>query len=308
MKLVSLMPVITTYSVLYSNTKLLGKYNKTIPETWDEFLETGSYIVSEEKKANNKISGYNSIFGDSDSSTGSLAEFIYSYRKSVDSPFPNIINEEAVNALEMLKKIKENVASDDEFINGESFIYQNAFSGNALFFKYWAMSDYDKNVFKITHLPGVKKGISASLTGGTNIGVNNYINDDRKKAAAKVIEYMVSKEAQRKYVTTGNGFTMLNELYDGDEEVCSKLDCDFFKNIQVVTKYNSDRTDYISYSEKFRNYAYEFLYGNKTALEVLNKINDITRVYYITLNNEHSNIGLTIFIVNSALLPHLKDI
>ena len=33
--------------------KLLKEYDKKIPKTWDELLETGKYILNEELKKNN---------------------------------------------------------------------------------------------------------------------------------------------------------------------------------------------------------------------------------------------------------------
>jgi len=42
---------------------LLEKYGKSIPKTWNELLETGEYILNEErKKNNNDISIYNGLF------------------------------------------------------------------------------------------------------------------------------------------------------------------------------------------------------------------------------------------------------
>jgi len=41
----------------------LEKYNKKIPTTWDELIDTGKYILKEEKKLNNTdLLGYNGIF------------------------------------------------------------------------------------------------------------------------------------------------------------------------------------------------------------------------------------------------------
>jgi len=52
------------FSVLYSNEMLLNKYNKTIPKTWNELLETGKYILRKEKELNNtNLIGYNGLFG-----------------------------------------------------------------------------------------------------------------------------------------------------------------------------------------------------------------------------------------------------
>jgi len=41
----------------------LNKYNKEIPKTWDELLETGKYILKQEKiKNNTNIVIFNGLF------------------------------------------------------------------------------------------------------------------------------------------------------------------------------------------------------------------------------------------------------
>ena len=47
----------------------------------------------------------------------SIYEFIHTFRKSVESPFPDITSEEAVNALNMMKRLKEEIASGIYIIN-----------------------------------------------------------------------------------------------------------------------------------------------------------------------------------------------
>jgi len=49
----TLKPIFIDYSVIYNNMKLLKEYDKKIPKTWDELLETGKYILNEELKKNN---------------------------------------------------------------------------------------------------------------------------------------------------------------------------------------------------------------------------------------------------------------
>jgi len=51
------------YTVLYYNSDMLEKYNKTVPETWDQLIETGEYILNEEHKQNNTdFVVYNGLF------------------------------------------------------------------------------------------------------------------------------------------------------------------------------------------------------------------------------------------------------
>eukprot|EP00833_Pecoramyces_ruminatium_P013756 jgi/Orpsp1_1/1187788/evm.model.d7180000060183.1 len=62
-KVVSL-PVTLDIDALYSNKILLDKYNKTIPKTWEELINTSKYILSEERRLYNNTSliAYNGLF------------------------------------------------------------------------------------------------------------------------------------------------------------------------------------------------------------------------------------------------------
>eukprot|EP00833_Pecoramyces_ruminatium_P018732 jgi/Orpsp1_1/1192764/evm.model.d7180000095714.1 len=98
--------------VLYSNEKLLKKYNKRVPKTWDELIETGKYILNEEKKLNNtNLTIYNGLFNEKENGICSIYEFIYSFRDSVDSEFPDLLSQNALDALKMMKKIKNEISS-----------------------------------------------------------------------------------------------------------------------------------------------------------------------------------------------------
>ncbi|ORY52140.1 hypothetical protein LY90DRAFT_702753 [Neocallimastix californiae] len=106
-KLVSL-PIKVDYSILYSNTKLLDKYNKPVPETWDELIDTSKYIMEKEKENDSELISFNGLFDDSEIGTCSLFEYIYSFRDSNDSSFPSFNNETVVNAIKYLKDMKMN--------------------------------------------------------------------------------------------------------------------------------------------------------------------------------------------------------
>jgi len=52
-----------SYTVLYYNKKLLKKYKKRIPKTWDELIETSLEIKTKENKlGNTNLSEYNGLF------------------------------------------------------------------------------------------------------------------------------------------------------------------------------------------------------------------------------------------------------
>eukprot|EP00833_Pecoramyces_ruminatium_P009874 jgi/Orpsp1_1/1183906/evm.model.c7180000087172.2 len=110
-KIVAL-PVFVDCNVIYYNEDYLNKYEQKIPKTWDEFIEVGSYVLNEEKKLNHTdFIAYNGYFADREGGFCSVYEFIYSFRNSVNAPFPSLRSEEAANALKKMKEMKEKIAS-----------------------------------------------------------------------------------------------------------------------------------------------------------------------------------------------------
>jgi len=90
------------------------------------------------------------------------------------------------------------------------------------------------------------------------------------------------------------------DLYD-DREVCSIVDCGIFKKIQMTTRYHYERKDYDEYADKMKGYFFEYLFGNKSLSEVLTKVDDMSRIYTISLNTENSSYGLIVFIILNLL-------
>ncbi|KAL6591196.1 hypothetical protein U3516DRAFT_805682 [Neocallimastix sp. 'constans'] len=202
------LPISSVYTILYSNMKYLNKYNKDVPKTWDELIETSKYIVNEEKKINNtNLLGYNGGLN----GTCSIYEFIHSCRESYESPFPNLLDNTTINALNLLKRIKNEASS--------------------------------------------------------------------------VI------------------FSSIPSLYY-DEEVCSVIDCDYYRSFQPVERpiWKTGIFEWDNYSLKFRNHIYEFLYGNKTAAEALQNVIDILKIYNISIHTHDNYVGIIIFILLSIIL------
>jgi len=62
----------------YANKKLLKTYNKRIPKTWDELIETSKYILQEERKKNNTdLVAYNGLMN------GNINFFFFFLKKSI---------------------------------------------------------------------------------------------------------------------------------------------------------------------------------------------------------------------------------
>jgi len=281
-KLVGL-PTTIDYTVLYQSD-LLEKYNKTSPKTWDELIEIGEYIQKEENKDNLMI--YNGIFSDNEMGLCSLYEFIYTFRDSVDSPFPKITSNNAIKALEKMKEIKERISSDIIFRSDEFLTYTMMMNNNFLFVKNWYLPYIP---YKYTILPGSKVGISGATIGGHNLGINKYSDQEKRKEVIKAFEYLTSKYIQKKYVAMDNYYSAIPSLYN-DEEVCSVVDCEYYKSIQLIGR--PVTKDYVEYTNYFKKYIYEFLYGNSTAIEVLKKVEGLNKVYHYSISTEDSPIGL----------------
>eukprot|EP00833_Pecoramyces_ruminatium_P004949 jgi/Orpsp1_1/1178981/evm.model.c7180000067457.3 len=165
------LPMSIEYSVLYSNMYLLNKYGKTIPKTWDELIETGKYILqNENSNGNYDIIGYNGLFPDYETALMSAIEFIYSFRKTKNSPFPKYTDQEAIDALNKIREVKNLLSSEKVFKDKEGDTFTRLVNGNAIFIKYWN-SDFSNPIYNKTPLVGNTEGISASALGGSNIGI-----------------------------------------------------------------------------------------------------------------------------------------
>ncbi|OUM63184.1 hypothetical protein PIROE2DRAFT_10344, partial [Piromyces sp. E2] len=162
--------------------------------------------------------------------------------------------------------------------------------------------------YYISPLPGEKEGISASCIGGSNIIINKSISKEKKIAAGKIINFLLSKDIQKKYIIDHGKPSAMNDIYY-DEELCSKINCTLFRNLQYVTRSTNFLSNYDEYSSKFRAYIYDFLYGNVTAKDTLQKIEDIAYINFIEYS---SNIGITVIVISivttSTLINYISVI
>jgi len=290
-------PLCVDYSMMYYNSTLLMKHKKNIPKTWDELLETGKYILDREKNEGNEVIGYNGLFAKSEAAMCSFTEFLHSFRKTKESPYPSYSSQEAIDALNTLKRIKTELSTTEAFQEAE-YPAIKSLNGmdnrNYLFVKYWNMKD-PKPFWNRTALIGKYEGVSGTSVGLYNVGINKYSKN--KKYAAKVIEYITSYDVQKYNITLNyQMFSGLNALYD-DEDVCKNFDCKLAKNMQPIARPSNLTNNYDEYSAEFRSYLYDFLYGNKDAEETLNRIMDITRIHSASISSEDSISALIIFIL-----------
>jgi len=168
-----------------------------------------------------------------------------------------------------------------------------------LFIKFWLLPT--NPVYKVIPLVGNKEGVSGSTIGGTNIGINKFISDSRKRLAAKALQFMTSKEIQKKILLKLKSVSAIHSLYD-DEEVCAAIDCELIKNIQPIARPNPKIVSYDLYSEKFRKYISDFLYEDKSAPDILNKIENIEKIYEINITSPLAGIIIFVLVIISLLM------
>jgi len=170
------------------------------------------------------------------------------------------------------------------------------FSDDALFINYFYNPHHP--VYTASALPGWKEGVSGSIVIPTNLGISKYITEERKRASVEYLKYVSSKETQKKYIISSSMYSANMDVYK-DEEVCRMIECDLIDDIYPFSFMDNDVKLFgdDSYHIKYRVNMFDFLYRNKPAAEVLKIIDDITRIYFFTLNTEDTKAGLTIFIV-----------
>eukprot|EP00833_Pecoramyces_ruminatium_P002678 jgi/Orpsp1_1/1176710/evm.model.c7180000058701.1 len=172
----------------------------------------------------------------------------------------------------------------------------NQENDNILFIKNWYKIGYEDNYY-ISKLPGKKDGISASTIGGYSIAMNKNIKDRNfKLMAGKAIDFFISEEVQMKFVEShsiisGLGIIYYNQTFcnmNGVNQIC-----DIYLNSQPVIRPYNKTDDYDKYSTDIRSYINNYLYKDKMdAKETLEKIDDITKVYYIDYNSPIGNFSM----------------
>ncbi|OUM67983.1 hypothetical protein PIROE2DRAFT_4400, partial [Piromyces sp. E2] len=193
----------------------------------------------------------------------------------------------------------------EEFISSDDYALRKIGDGTSIFVKYYILPDFFVNeVYRIRHLPGAKKGISAATITGFNVGVLEGLSEKTLNATLIAFQFITSKQTQKKYFLRHQLVTGIMSLYD-DEDICSITDCDLFKNFQPIGRPINATDNFYEYSEKFKKYINEFLYDhtkNVSAEETLKSIDDITRIYQINIDTEYSYIGLIISIIIFSLI------
>lgn len=305
------MPLFSEYGVLGYNQDLLIKYNKGVPTTWDELIETAKFIVESEKVLGNNIIGYTSQHYETETATCSALELLYSGRKKVGEPCPSLLSKEALQVLSTIEKMKKmGIATDDSLNKNEGEIGELLWSGKALFGRNWqfignvcneitvTMMPLCNAVIKNAIIPGYYEGVSASVVGGHNIAIPK--SSKNIKEAVKVIDFFLSYDIQKEMIS--DKLPAIPSVYT-ENEVCERIDCDLYKNIQAVARPTSYK-EYDLYSREFSSNIAKAMKGEMTMEKALTRNRNIVRIQSVEYKSGPSIIinGITIFLFIGCLL------
>lgn len=295
-------PYSMTIDSFYSNKLLLAKYDKEIPKTWDQMIETAKEILTKEKDLNNtSLIGYNGLLTDDENGVLSVQEFFRSYRESNYHPNIALNSNEAKEALKMIKRIKEEISSDEAFLSDIGQTIQRLFNGQAIFLKFYYIGPVP--FYTASSIPGKNENVSGSSASASNLLVNRYISKERQEAAVDFIKFVTSTEIQKEYVLKGSMISPVNELYY-DEEICKLVDCLVPLRAQPYSWEVNEELYYDKtvYANKLKQYAYDYIYRDEDIDVVFKKMNDLSKLYHISIGTEDSIAGLLVFIITLVII------
>jgi len=115
------------------------------------------------------------------------------------------------------------------------------------------------------------------------------------------------KRNDKKYFLDGLIIPAIPSIFD-DEEVCKIEDCELYKNIQPLLNIPYKFYDKYKYEEIYGKLAASYVFKNKDLSNILNKIEDITKIYHISLSSNDNYIGLiiVIFVFTFSILMFLS--
>jgi len=241
--------------------------------------------------------GYNK-FKIEESTVVSAYTFIHSFRDSNESPHPEINSQTTIDALEKLKYLKDQISSDEIFQQKDDFTSGLVFMGGALFLQFWYLPHIYNPMYETTALPGNKSGVSGSIGLANSLGICKYVGEERIKAAAEVVKFIVSKDTQRNYVIPSGSMSAIPSLYD-EPQVCQMVNCNIIKAASPLTSMEFTRDGFGSddFNLKYRSYIMDYLYNNITSKEAVESIHKIIAIHKLTLDTEETKSGLVLFII-----------
>ena len=202
------LPWYTDCGIMYYRKDLLEKYNRPVPKTWEELLETALYIQNEERKEEDKQTKFYGLVFQAKAEevlTCNFVEFIDSFGGYIIKDGKVVVNsEQCLNATMFMIKCINSITSRsvlNYYTEEARGVFQ---SGNAVFMRNWpyawALLNDPATVVagKVGVMPippSEKGGKSSGVLGGWFLTVSKY--SKHTKLAADLIKFLTSKEQQK---------------------------------------------------------------------------------------------------------------
>ncbi len=208
--------------LLYYRSDLLKKYNRPVPQTWQDLVKTAQVITAGESD----LYGYIWQGKQYEGLVCNVLEFLWGNgggafeqgRLDIDSP-------QNIEALGFMRDliVRYDVTPPLVTTSIEETTRRLFGDGRALFLRNWP---YAWNIFEregsavkgkvgVAALPSFPGSPSASALGGWQLGVNRYSR--HRKAAETLVRYLISSEAQKTLALTIGYEPTLKALYKDPE-------------------------------------------------------------------------------------------
>ncbi len=216
--------------MLYYRKDLLEKYNKPVPETWDELVQTATYIMEKEPEMKGLAGSWKQYEG----LTCNLMEYVWSYGGDVFDEDGKVIyhSPETVQATQMMVDMinKSKIAPEGIINFGSGDARAPFFAGKLVFLRDWPSGwsksqapDKSQVVDKvgIAQLPKASKdGKSYSTLGGWQIMVSKF--SKHEKEAVKFAKFMAGEEAEKIEALGLSHLPSIKSLYE-DKDILESM-------------------------------------------------------------------------------------
>ncbi|UZE03883.1 ABC transporter substrate-binding protein [Pseudomonas corrugata] len=222
------MPWFTDSGLLYYRKDLLDKYDKQVPQTWEEMTATARAVQQAERNAGNANAwGYVFQGRAYEGLTCNALEWISSQPDGglVNPQGDIVVNNHASRAALTLAKSWVGDISPRGVLNYTEEEGRGVFqSGNALFMRNWPYAwalvqspdSAVKDKVGVASLPrGGATGSHASTLGGWGLAVSRY--SARPKLAAELVSYLTSAQQQKHRALVGAYNPVIESLYQDPE-------------------------------------------------------------------------------------------
>ncbi|KAI8824160.1 uncharacterized protein EV422DRAFT_519143 [Fimicolochytrium jonesii] len=281
------LPWYADYGIFYYRQDLLDKYNKPIPETWDEVEDAAKAILKGERieqaagtAIDKKLYGYLGQLDAYEGLTCNVVEWVKSVGRGdlMDAEGHVTVNNEGAKWI--FNKMRSWINDDPYIIPGGSMVYREQTglddfaAGYAIFMRNWPFcikALTEAKAFNNTarkwgfkRLPGRIAGQSAGTLGGWHLAISNHTQDEA--SAVKVLKWLTSPAIQ-KARAINHGLLPTDMALFQDQEVCTAIGhCDVFGNISVAARPSAaSGGSYLSVSQRFYTSINEFLSGKNGA-------------------------------------------